>query len=154
MAFDSFEGLPASDGTHGISTYEPGNLATSEEEFLDIIAEHGIFVDRVHTFKGFYQGSLTQELTAQLRDKNGVRAALINIDCDLYESAAPVFKFIAPFLHEGTYLYIDDYFVGYRGSPREGVPKAFHEFEDSSEFGFQPHSTVGWWGQSFITYRK
>ena len=153
LAFDSFEGLPPSDGTHGVSTYEPGNLATSEEDFLDMITEHGIYVDRVHTFKGFYQELLTKDLSIQLQEKR-TEAAIINIDCDLYESAVPVFNFIAPFLQEGTYLYVDDYFVGYRGSPRKGVPKAFHEFEASSKFGFQPHSTVGWWGKSFITYRK
>ena len=154
LAFDSFEGLPPSDGIHGISTYQSGDLATSEKQFLNIIAEQGILVDRVHTVKGFYQDSLTPELTAQLRDEKGVRAALINVDCDLYESATHVFNFIGPFLQEGTCLYIDDYFVGYRAGSRGGLPKAFNEFEDSCEFGFLPHSTVGWWGRAFIAYRK
>ena len=153
LAFDSFEGLPPSDGTHGVSTYEPRSLATSEEDFLSMISEHGIYVDRVDTFKGYYHALLTEDLSAKLQ-KKGTEAAMITIDCDLYESAVPVFNFTTPFLQEGTYLYIDDYFVGYRGNPRKGVPRAFHEFEASSEFGFHPHTTVGWWGKTFIVFRK
>ena len=76
----------------------------------------------------------------------------MEIHCDLYESAVPVLKFLEPLLQEGSVLYLDDYFVGYRGSPRQGVARAFHEMERVSRFAFAPHLQVGWWGRSFIAY--
>ena len=32
------------------------------------------------------------------------KIALVNVDCDLYESAVPVFRFIEPLLQEGAVL--------------------------------------------------
>jgi hypothetical protein len=82
------------------------------------------------------------------------KIALVNIDCDLYESAVPVFRFIEPLLQEGTLLYIDDFYAGYCGSPRRGVARAFTEFAGRAAFRFQPFLNAGYWGKSFIAYRE
>lgn len=153
FAFDSFEGLPVSDGSHEVPTYQPGNLSTPEDEFLRLVKEHGIFVDKIKTIKGFYQDSLNTDLKNKLSNEN-VKVAMATVDCDLYESAVPVFNFLETFIQEGSYIYIDDYFCGYRGSPKKGVAKAFHDFEKTSKYGFHPHVTVGWWGKAFIVYDK
>lgn len=63
--------------------------------------------------------------------------------CDLYESAIPVFNFIEPLIQEGTVIYIDDYFAGFKGSPATGPARAFHEFESKSRFKFAQHMQVG-----------
>lgn len=150
-AFDSFEGLPEHELPTGVTSYVPGALSTSEASFMKLIREHGLYVDHVHTVKGFYQDSLTTDLQQKMLSQ-GVKASLINVDCDLYESAVPVFNFIEPFLQEGTILYLDEYFVGYKGSPVTGPAKAFREFEKRSRFKFEPHMQVGWWGRTFVTY--
>ena len=80
------------------------------------------------------------------------KAAFVCVDCDLYESAVPVFKFIEPFLQEGTILYLDDYWTGYRGKPNQGVSKAFKEHQIRSEFKFEEYLSIGWASKSFITY--
>ena len=80
------------------------------------------------------------------------KIALCCIDCDLYESAVPVFNFIEPLLQEGTLIYLDDYFSGYKGSPKKGVALAFSQFQETSRFKFEPHMQLGWEARSFIAY--
>lgn len=150
-AFDSFEGLPADDGGHGVAPWKGGALSTSETEFMDLMTAHGLYVDAIRTHKGFYQDSLTPALRDGFLEA-GVKAAIINVDCDLYESAVPVFAFIEPFLQEGAIIYIDDYFAGYKGSPLRGVSRAFDDFARTSRFRFVQHQQVGWMGRSFIAY--
>ena len=155
-AFDSFEGMPAMEP--GSPSYEffgpngnaPGSLATSLEDFMALVKAHGIYVDRVRAVKGFYDKSLTPELQAEMLSK-GRHAGFITVDCDLYESAVPVFRFIEPFIVEGTVIYLDDYRC-YRGSPARGVAAAFREFEARSRFRFDRFLDVGFWGTSFIAY--
>ena len=62
-AFDSFEGLPPSTSKPSHALWSTaGALTTSEDEFIRIVREHGIYPDRVRTVKGFYDHSLTPEL--------------------------------------------------------------------------------------------
>jgi hypothetical protein len=149
LAFDSFEGLPAGAGDHDVANWTGGALCTSEDEFRAIVARHGIYVDRIDTIKGFYENSLTDTLRDRLLAQ-GYRVSLLNIDCDLYESAVPIFRFVEPFLQEGSVIYIDDYFAGYKGSPRKGVSRAFDDFRKTSRFTFVQHLQAGWNGRSFI----
>ncbi len=152
LAFDSFEGLPTNDGDHGIGNkWDAGQLTTTQDNFLNLIKDHGIYIDNVKLFPGFYQQSLNQELTKKIR-KLYNPASFICIDCDLYESAVPVFKFIDDFIQEGTIIYLDDYWVGYKGNPNKGVSKAFKEFRGFSKFKFEPYLNIGWLGKSFIAY--
>lgn len=150
FAFDSFKGLPrtTSNPSHAVWGTR-GALSTSEKEFLALIRAHGVYVDRVRTIKGYYGESLTETLGKRFRAKEN-KIALATIDCDLYESAVPVFRFIDPLIQEGTLLYIDDLFVGYRGSPTKGVARAFIEFQRRSRFAFIRHMDVGWWGRCYM----
>lgn len=152
FAYDSFEGLPqtSSDPSHEVWKTR-GALTTSEADFMKIIRDHGIYADRVRTIKGFYSDSLTPEFRRKFMDTEN-KIALLNVDCDLYESAVPVFSFVEPLLQEGTLIYIDDLFVGYRGSPMKGVARAFLEFQKKSRFRFVRHMDIGWWGRSYIAY--
>jgi hypothetical protein len=78
------------------------------------------------------------------------RIASATVDCDLYESAVPVFNFIEPLLQPGSVLYIDDLFVGNRGDPSRGLARAFVEFRARSRWRFVRHLDIGWWGRSYI----
>jgi hypothetical protein len=152
FAFDSFQGLPQTTSGPSVEIWTPGALTTTEETFRSLIQEHGVYTDRVTTVKGFYSESLTEELCKRFEhDESPI--ALACIDCDLYESAVPVFRFIEPLLQEGSVLYLDDLFAGYKGSPRKGVARAFREFREQSTWQFVRHLDVGWWGRSYIAYR-
>src|SRR5271155_2595482 len=105
-AFDSFEGLPEPTSETSVEIWKRGALTTSEQTFMDHVKTHGIYVDRVKTIKGFYSESLTPALQRHYVD-SARKIALVNIDCDLYESAVPVFDFIDPLLQEGAVIYID-----------------------------------------------
>lgn len=151
-AFDSFAGLPDPTSAPSSGIWKRGALATSEETLLDLVRRHGVYVDRVHTVPGFYADSLTPEL--QRRFAAGeAPIALATIDCDLYESAVPVFDFIDPLLQQGSVLYVDDLFAGYRGAPTGGVARAFLEYQQRSAWKFVRHLDVGWWGRSYIAYK-
>lgn len=129
LAFDSFEGLPqegVAESKHKI--WKAGALSTSEAEFKRIINAHGIYTDKVRTIKGFYSQSLTNNLSNELIAEN-YSAALVNVDCDIYESALDVFKFLPNFLKEGSIIYVDDYFAGYKSNPEKGVGLALTEFK-------------------------
>lgn len=148
-AFDSFAGLPAPETATSVGKWTQGALATSEQEFLRLIGEHGIYTEKVRTVKGLYGDSLTPALKRQFAT-TGRRIALANIDCDLYESAVPVFDFIEPLLQAGSVLYIDDLFVGNRGNPGRGLARAFVEYRQRSRWRFVRHLDIGWWGRSYI----
>jgi Macrocin-O-methyltransferase (TylF) len=150
-AFDSFEGLPATTSSTSVELWKRGALTTSEAEFMRMVREHGIYEDRVHTIKGFYADSLTNALRQRFMDERG-KIAFVNVDCDLYESAVPVFEFLDPLMQEGTVIYIDDLFVGHRGSPWRGVARAFLEYQGRTRWRFLRHLDVGWWGRTYIVY--
>ncbi len=151
VAFDSFAGLPPATSAPSQEQWREGALATSEEEFLRLVGEHGLAVDRIDIVKGLYDETLTRERQQEFLAKREP-IALACVDCDLYESAVPVFAFIDPLLQEGSVLYIDDLFAGYRGSPEKGVARAFIEFQERSRWRFVRHLDVGWWGRSYIAY--
>lgn len=150
-AFDSFRGLPETKQAAEIETWNPGALRTTEREFLDVIAAHGIYPRNVHTVSGFYEQSLSLDRQMNLM-RTGRKIALACVDCDLYESAVLALSFIENLIQPGTVIYMDDWYAGYRGSPVRGVAAAFSEFMSYSQWKFQPHVTVGWWGRSFIAY--
>jgi len=149
--FDSFEGLPEPTSDTSVEIWKRGALTTSEQTFMDHVKTHGIYVERVKTIKGFYSESLTSALRRQYVDA-ARKIALVNIDCDLYESAVPVFEFIDPLLQEGAVIYVDDLFAGHKGHPRKGVARAFLEWQKSSRWKVVRHLDVGWWGRSYIVY--
>ena len=151
FAFDSFQGLPQPVNETNVEIWQRGALVTSEAEFRGMVERHGIYADRVRTVSGFYDSSLSRQLQQTfLHNENKI--ALVNIDCDLYESAVPVFDFIDPLLQEGAVLYVDDLFAGHKGSPLKGVARAFLEYQRRSRWKFVRHLDVGWWGRSYIAY--
>lgn len=148
-AFDSFEGLPTPETETSVSKWVQGALTTTDEDFMGHVRNHGIYLDNVETVMGFYSDSLTPDLQEKFK-KQESPAALITVDCDLYESAVPVFDFIEPLLQEGTIIYMDDLFVGTKGSPHKGVARAFLEFQEKSAWVFSRHLDVSWWGRTYI----
>jgi hypothetical protein len=112
IAFDSFAGLPkvASMG-NGANPYGAGEFAASRADFERTL---GSLLARcpVEVVAGWFADTLTPATAERLQLR---RAAFVNVDCDLYESAVPVLEFVTPLLQTGTIIYFDDWF-SYRGA--------------------------------------
>ena len=148
-AFDSFAGLPSVDRNTNHEIWAEGQFACSKPEFERILAAKGFQPGEYALVEGFYDQSLSEGLIRELRASN-VKAAIVNIDCDLYESTVPVLRFIRHFLQNGTILCFDDYF-NYRGQPGYGEQKALAEFlEANPEIRLSPYMPYSPLGQSFI----
>jgi len=126
VAFDSFEGLPKVGKIDRQEIWKKGKLKTSEEDFIRKVTRHGIPREKLITVKGFYDTSLSDELRSHLLP---TKAAVIYVDCDLYESTVPVLDFVKPFLQRGTIIIFDDWNC-FHGDPERGERRAFREFMD------------------------
>lgn len=150
-AFDSFEGLPDVEGIDKFPGWEKGALKTALDDFNRIIKEHGLYVDKVHAIKGFFQDTLTKKLQDELLKKSKIMLAYI--DSDLYESCKCALAFIEPLLQDGSIVCFDDW-NNYRAGPDKGERRAFREFQKKTKLGFQEFINVGWFGKSFIVNKK
>jgi hypothetical protein len=126
VAFDSFAGLPEPEGEDRSAIWQQGDLATSEEEFVRLVVEHGMPRQKLLTVPGFYDRSLTPELRDRLLP---AKAAVVYVDCDLYASAVPALELARPFLQRGTVIVFDDWFC-FHGDPEKGERRAFREFRE------------------------
>ena len=123
FAFDSFAGLPGGGGERQ-HDYHEGSYACSEAEFRSNLAREGMDLERVVTVPGFYD----RTLNAATKQKHGLqKAALVMIDCDLYESTVPVLDFLTDLVGQGTVLIFHDWFR-FQGSPQHGEQRACREW--------------------------
>lgn len=147
-AFDSFQGLPELiDEERSYQHFEQGQYACTEEEFRSILLAESVDLDRVTMVPGFYDQSLTEAL----RDRLPVRqAAIVWIDCDLYESTVPVLDFVTPYLRTGSFLIFDDWF-SFGMDPLAGEYRATREWlERNPHLRLVQYRTFGTSGAAFI----
>ena len=78
-----------------------------------------------------------------------MKASLITVDCNLYESYKSVFAWVDQFMQPGAVLYLDDFNMDH-GSPTEGPKLAWSEYKEQTKWKFEPFLPVGWCGYSFI----
>jgi O-methyltransferase len=124
--FDSFEGLPEPTGQDAdkLRRYEKGQFACDLQTYRRKVQRAGVDLNRVTCIPGWYDKTLNDELKRKHPLK---KAAVILIDCDLYESTVPVLDFITSYLQDGTVLIFDDWF-SYKGRLDHGEAKAFTEW--------------------------
>jgi hypothetical protein len=148
--FDSFQGLPAPAETQ-YNIWRQGQFAFGRQKFEQLLTRKGFRADEYELTEGFYDQTLTLELASQLQSR-GVKAAIIYIDCDLYESTRDALRFMKPFLQDGTILCFDDYFA-YRGRPDMGEQRALAEFQEANpNLHMRPYVLYGSMGMSFLHY--
>ncbi|MFO1207026.1 MAG: TylF/MycF/NovP-related O-methyltransferase [Burkholderiales bacterium] len=123
FAFDSFAGLPEGHAARH-ADYAAGAYACPEPQFLSNIAADGVDLSRVTTVAGMYDQSLVPELKPRI---GLTQAAMVFIDCDLYESTVPVLEFITDLLGQGTIIVFHDWFR-FKGSPMHGEQRACAEW--------------------------
>jgi hypothetical protein len=101
----------------------------------------------VKAVKGWYDKVLNEETKKKLPLK---KAAVVMVDCDLYESTVPVLNFITDYLQEGTVIVFDDWFC-YRADPDRGEQKAFREWlKRNPSIKVTEYNRFGVEGNSFI----
>jgi O-methyltransferase len=149
-AFDSFGGLPAVQDTRD-NIWKAGQFACSVSEFRKIIASSGVRSHEYEIVEGFYAESLDDTAHARIGNRG---AAVVYIDCDLYESTAVALRFVARHLAHGAILCFDD-FYNYKGAPDQGEAKALAEFCAANP-GFEviPYFKYSPLGASFIVRHR
>lgn len=152
-AFDSFAGLPEITGkdADGFCPYKKDFYKCDLETFKKIIANKGVDIDKVNMVPGWFNQTLNKETRLKLPIK---KAAVVYIDCDLYESTIPVLNFIKDYLQNGTVLVFDDWY-DFRGDPTRGERAAFKKWmTENKNFKAIPFRKFSWHGNSFIMNLK
>ena len=117
-AFDSFHGIPETTGIDISDQFKKGDYAFSKETFLKNIPK----TKRLTIVEGWYKDTLTEELKNKMNP-----AAVVWIDCDLYESTIQVLNWITHKLVEGSILIFDDWYC-FKGDPTKGEAAAFEDW--------------------------
>lgn len=153
LGFDSFEGLPEPQGIDKAGTYqfESGEYRCDLSSVTSNLARQGVDLERVKFIPGWFNESLTENTRAQIQLRT---AALVWVDCDLYESTVPVLEFILPHLQDGTVLVFDDWYC-FRGRGDMGEQRALSEWlSRNPHISVQQYHRFGWHGNSFIVNFK
>ena len=140
--FDSFEGLPRSKSEIDQKSYDvlrgvwreemklPDSWEVELGKTIDAHVAHMLSrvmsPSRIKVRKGFYSETLKQPI--------GCKAAIVHLDCDLYQSTSEVFAACErdEVLQDGTILMFDDWNCN-RGNPLFGQRRAFQEFLDRNK---------------------
>jgi O-methyltransferase len=161
--FDSFEGLPDYASEIDKTSYEIGgrDIWSDKMRFpADFLKQFGqphewhirdrisevIRAERILIHKGYYSETLKEDL--------GIKAALVHIDCDLYQSTAEVLWGLHRMksFQDGCVLLFDDWNCN-RANPRYGERRAFQEFLDGqTRFTASPWFTYGYNGAAYILH--
>ncbi|MES2749644.1 MAG: TylF/MycF/NovP-related O-methyltransferase [Patescibacteria group bacterium] len=119
FGFDSFEGMPENNegGGFGFQRFK-----VTYEKVINNLLRTNAFTHKEHLIKGYFSDSLTPQLQAELMP---FKAAVILIDCDIYDSTVTVLNFIKPLLQTGTIVIFDDW---HSFGQDEGEQRALREF--------------------------
>jgi len=144
--FDSFRGLPPIDDKKD-NVWSEGEYAFGENEFRTLLQRKRFKSDEYELVPGFYQDSLTDMLHERML---GRKAAIVYIDCDLYQSTTHVLSFIKRYLVNGSIVCFDDFYC-YKAAPDQGEQRALGEFlRAHPSLNFIPYMNYCPVGSSFI----
>jgi len=149
-AFDSFQGLPEIVGDDNrYQEFEKGQYLCGVDEFKKNIIRGGVDIKKTKIITGWYNETLNNKTKAEIGIE---KAAVIYIDCDLYESTVPVLDFITDYVQDGTIIAFDDWFC-WKGSSNLGEQKAFREWlEKNPKIMVTEYHKFDWHGNSFIIH--
>lgn len=151
-SFDSFKGFPKTKKIDNvIPRFKEGEYSVTIETFKKNIIKKGVNLDEVEIIKGYYHDSLTNELSRRLKINN---AAIVNIDCDLYESTQQCLDFITDYLVDGMLILFDDWNC-YKSREDLGEQRGFSEWlQKNPQIKAKEFLRYGWGGNSFIIHIK
>lgn len=153
-AFDSFQGFPEITGVDAegfiSDEYGKGVLAVDVGTFKSMIKRKGVDLSRVIITPGYFNEVLDEETKKKLGIKT---AAVVHVDCDLYESTVPVLDFITDYLVDGTLLMFGGWFE-FRANPNRGEQRATREWlAKNPDIKLTEYRRFHWMGNSFIVHR-
>lgn len=152
FGFDSFEGLPETETCPrrpggNKTAFHAGNYQCTQEELVKYLSENDVDMGRVALTPGFFNESLTDETKTKLGINS---AAIINVDCDIYESTCDVLSFVTDLIRGGTLILFDD-FLAYGGNPLAGERKACNEWlEQNPQIHLTEYFKYTYSGVAFI----
>ncbi len=160
LGFDSLEGLPEPGEPHPrweagsfSRNYLPGHPALELGQKVTPDALRTLFARCGLPEPTLEIGPFERTIPAAIPSRVP-KAALVHVDCDLYESARTVLFGVEPALQDGTLVCFDDWFM-YRGSPDKGEARAFREFlEAHPRWRAVPYQTYSVFCRSFILHRR
>ena len=149
--FDSFEGLPASQGeVDDHPMWKEGVFATDLDVFRKYLRGSRVPDSEYTLTKGFFEDTLTKLGPTDAP----ANICLANIDCDLYSACMTVLRFLEPRLKHGMILIFDDYFCW---SPRQigSNRRAYLEFfENHERWRLVSYRGYGWQGATYMVEDK
>lgn len=163
--FDSFEGLPPFTSPVDADSYDVAVRGVWAENMCfpaDFIAELGepidrhihrglsevVSADRVRIRRGYFSDTLQEPI--------GAKAAIVHVDCDLYQSTRDVFTrlYDTDVLQDGCVLMFDDWNC-FKASPYFGERRAFREFlAEQDRFEATAWFTYGFNGAAFFLHER
>lgn len=150
--FDSFEGLPESEGH---PRWDKG-LFSNNHSFHPVFSQNEIITPRkIEDYFQIYgldkpiiKKSYFENLNLNFINK----IAIAHIDCDLYSSTKTTLNLIKPKLVQGSILLFDDWFH-FSGQKNKGEQKAFYEFIDENKnYVFEEFLRYGTFCKAFIVH--
>jgi O-methyltransferase len=100
--FDSFQGMPPTADVDGVAAKEwVGKLATSPDKVREVLERTGAKLDRVRIVAGFFEETLEKVKIP--------RIAILNLDCDWYESVRLCLHKLYDSVVPGGFVSFDDY---------------------------------------------
>jgi len=159
VGFDSFEGLGASVDDH--ARWRPGDCARShgwhpllrEGDPVTPAATRVLFEACGLPAPELVVGPYRETVPATIGSKV-TEAALVHVDCDLYEAARDVLFGIEPALQDGAMVLFDDWFH-YKGDPNKGEARALREFLSAHPHWEAVHyRSYGVFCNAFIMHRR
>ncbi|HEY1854486.1 MAG TPA: TylF/MycF/NovP-related O-methyltransferase [Solirubrobacterales bacterium] len=148
FAFDSFEGLPETEGIDDTGRWEASEFSFARQSFEARLRRAKVPAAEVEIVEGFYDATLAPGNSIPLE-----KVAIAWVDCDLYSSTVPVLEFLEPRLSQGAIVLFDDWFC-FKGDPDKGEAKATAEWlEQNPGITLVPWRQFNWAGQAFILRR-
>jgi hypothetical protein len=158
VGFDSFNGLPATHDPHPV--WHKGAFAVNEWWHPTLPIGARVTPDAVHDL--FRECALPKptvvdgafiDTVPRIVPRDVMAAAVVHLDCDLYEPTRDVLAGVAAALQDGTMLLFDDWFL-YHADPSRGEARAFREFlEARPEWAAAHYKSYGVCANAFILYR-
>lgn len=154
LAFDSFEGISEPSSKDSTSSMRKGDRACSREEFEKLLKKENVPLNSVTIIPGFFEETLVGTRRGETGRLIGNRsAAIVYIDCDLYEPTYAALSFMTDRLADGAVIIFDDWFL-LKGNPLYGEPRAFREWLNKHpEFEATHFYNFSWHGSSYIVNR-
>jgi hypothetical protein len=161
IGFDWFQGLSRQTEPHSrwnlescTTNHEPDNPVASINEPVSREVVERLFRYLDIGLPILEIGDFEDTIPSALSGGKVTKAAIIHIDCDLYESTASVLRNVASIIQDGTIILFDDWFH-YKGNKSKGESRAFSEFleQQSHALTAQPYHTYGTFCKSFIMSR-